>query len=98
MWNILSDFNKFFEICIAKEKYLNFLINMGKQITNLLEQLNASQIISDTEFKNLKPRRSRFGILYSLCKIHKSLFDNCPPLWPILWAVKILSEKWFWVC
>ena len=43
---------------------------------------------SNTDYKNLEPRGSRFGILYNLCKIHK---NNCPPLWPILSAVKATS-------
>ena len=64
--NILSDFSKFSEICITKEKHLNFLINIEKQATDLLKQLNHSQVISDTEYKKLKPRGSRFGNLYGL--------------------------------
>ena len=58
---------------------------------DLLKQLNDSQVISDTEYKKLKPRGSRFGISYGLCKIHKSLIDNCPPLRPILSAIKTPS-------
>ena len=91
MRNILSDSSKFSEISIAKEQNLNFLINIEKQITDLLKQLNDSQVISDTEYKKLKPRGSRFGILYGLCKIHKSLIDNCPPFRPILSAIKTPS-------
>ena len=91
MRSIFSDSSKFSKICIANEKYLNFLINIEKQITDLLEQLNYSQVISDTEYKKLKPRGSRFGILYGLCKIHKSLIDNCPPFRPILSAIKTPS-------
>ena len=66
MRNILSDSSKFPEIYITKEKHSNFLINIEKQITDLLKQLNDCQIISDTEYKKLKPRGSRFGILYGL--------------------------------
>ena len=76
MRNVLSDSSKFSEICITKEKHLNFLINIEKQITDLLKQLNHSQLISDTEYKKLKPRGSRFGILDRLCKIHKSFIDS----------------------
>ena len=46
--NILPDSSKFSEICIANEKHMNFLINREKQITDLLRQLNDSQVISDT--------------------------------------------------
>ena len=38
--NIPSDSRKFSEICVAKEKYLSFLTNIEKQITDLLKQLN----------------------------------------------------------
>ena len=84
MRNILSDSSKFSEICIAKEQNLNFLINIEKQITDLLKQLNDSQETSDTKCKKLIPRGSRFDILYGLCEIHKSFIDNFPPLQPIL--------------
>ena len=36
----------------------------------------------------MKPRGSRFGILYGLCKVHKQLVDNCPPFRPIMSAIK----------
>ena len=91
MQNILSDSSKFSEVFVTNEKHLNFLVNVEKQITDLLKQLNDSQVISDTEYKKLKPRGSRFGILYGLCKIHKSLIDNCPPFCPILSAIKTPS-------
>ena len=62
---------------ILKEYRVEILgVNIEKQITDLLKQLNDSQVISDTEYKKLKPRGSRFGALYGLCKIHKSLIDN----------------------
>ena len=70
---------------------MNLSINIGKQITALLKQLNDSEVISDTEYKKLKPRGSRFGILYGLCKSHKSLIDNCLHLRPILSAIKTPS-------
>ena len=42
MQNILYDFSKFSEVCIAKGKHLSFFINIEKQITDLLKQLNNS--------------------------------------------------------
>ena len=91
MQNILSDSSKFSEVFVTNEKHLSFLVNIEKQITDLLKQLNDSQVISDTEYKKLKPRGSRFGILYGICKIHKCLIDNCPPFRPILSAIKTPS-------
>ena len=36
----------------------------------------------------MKPRGSRFGTLYGLCKVHKQLVDNCPTFGPIMSAIK----------
>ena len=36
----------------------------------------------------MKPRDSRFGILYALYKVHKQLVNNCPPFTPIMSAIK----------
>ena len=43
---------------------------------------------SEIAYKSLKPRHSRFGIIYGLCKVHKHLVDNCPPFRPITLAIK----------
>ena len=50
-----------------------------------------TQVISDTEYRKLKPRGSKFGILHGLCKIHKSLIDNYPPFLPTLSAFEAPS-------
>ena len=41
----------------------------------------------------MKPRGSRFGILYGLCKVHKQLIDNCPPFRSIMLAIKTPTYK-----
>ena len=38
-----------------------------------------------------KPRGSRFGVLYGICKTRKKVLYKCPPLRPILSAIKIPS-------
>ena len=91
MRNIQSDSSKFFKNFITIEKHLKFFVNIEKQITDFLKQLNNFQAISDTKYKKLKSRGSRSGKLCSLCKIHKSLIDKCPPFWPILSAIKTPS-------
>ena len=85
----MSDSSKFPEICIANKKHLNFLINIEKQIIDLIKQLSKSHVILDTEYKKLKPQGLGFGLLHAFCKIHKSLIDKCPPFWPILLSTKI---------
>ena len=91
MYNILSDFKKFLKTSIVDDKHLNFIIGIEKKLTNLLKELKASEAISETNYKKLKPRGSSFGVLYGLCKTHKKVLDKCPPLRPILSAIKTPS-------
>ena len=67
---------------------MNFIVIVEKHITDLLRDLKNSEVIFETVYKSLKPRGSRFGILYGLCKVHKQLVDNCPPFRPIMSAIR----------
>ena len=73
---------------VVDDKHLNFIIGIEKKLTNLLKELKASEAISETNYKKLKPRGSSFGVLYGLCKTHKKVLDKCPPFRPILSAIK----------
>ena len=88
MRNILSDSSKFTQVSLAEDKQLNFNVNVENHITDLLRDLKNSEVIFETVYKSLKPRGSRFGILYGLCKVHKQLVDNCPLFRPIMSAIK----------
>ena len=92
MQNILSDSSKFtqvhssnYEFSVTDNKQLNFIVNVEKHITDLFKDLKNSEVISETVYKSLKLRGSKFGIL---CKVHKQLVDNCPPSRPIISAIK----------
>ena len=67
---------------------MNFIVSVEKHIRDLLKDLKKSEIISETVYKSLKPRGSRFEILYGLCKVHKQLVDKCPPFRLIMSAIK----------
>ena len=67
---------------------MNLIVNVEKHVTDLLKGLKISEVISETVYKSLKPRASRFGILYGLCKVHEQLVDNYPPFRPIMSAIK----------
>ena len=88
MRNILSHSSKFTQVSVTEDKQLNFIVNVEKRITDFLKDLKIAEVISETVYKNLKPRGSKFGILYGLCKVHKQLVDNCPPFRPIMSAIK----------
>ena len=91
MYNILSDSKKIVKSSLVDEKHLNFIIGVEKKLTNLLEELKASETISENDYKKLKPRGSSFGILYGLCKTHKKVLDKSPPFRCILSAIKTPS-------
>ena len=93
MRNILFDSSKFTQVSVAEDKQLNFIVNVEKHITDLLKDLKNSEVTFETVYKSLKPRGSRFGILYGLCKVHKQLVDNCPPFRPTMSAIKTPTYK-----
>ena len=64
MRNILSDSGKFTQVTVTEDKPLNFIVNVEKHIADLLKDLKISEVISETVYKSLKPRGSKFGILY----------------------------------
>ena len=91
MYNILSDSKKNVKTPVVDEKQLNFIIGIEKKLTNLLKELKASEIISEIDYKKLKPRGCSFGVLYGLYKTHKKVLDKCPPFRLILSAIKTPS-------
>ena len=88
MRNILSDTIKSTQVSVAEGKQLNFIVNVEKHITNLLRDLKDSEVISETVYKSLKPKGSRFGILYAFYKFHKQLVDSYPPFRRIMSTIK----------
>ena len=88
MRNISSDSGKFTHVFVGEDKQLNFIVNIEKHIMDLLKDLRNSEVIYETVCKSLKPRGSRFGIVYGLCEVRKQLVDNCPPFRLIMSTIK----------
>ena len=72
---------------------MNFSINHKKDINNYLKILEKSGTLSTEQYKKINVVRSRPGILYGLCKVHKAITDICPPFRPILSAIGTPSYK-----
>ena len=51
---------------------MNFLVNIEKQITDLLKQSDDSQVISDTEYKKVKPIAPR--LIYKTYMVYYMVF------------------------
>ena len=88
MRNILSDSSKFSQVFVRKDKQLNFIVTDEKHITDVLKDFKKSEVISETVYKKLKRRGSRFDIFYGICKVSKQLVDNCPTFGPVMSAVE----------
>ena len=85
-WTI-SDSNKFVQLNITPDKYLNYIINVEKKFKQLFKDLLDNDKISKDEYDKICPKGSRPGILYGNPKIHKPVIDNSPKFRPILSAI-----------
>ena len=80
----ISDSNKFFQLNITPDKYLNYIINVEKKFKQLFKDLLDNDKISRGEYDKICPNCSRPGILYGIAKIHKPAVDNLSKFRPIL--------------
>ena len=92
MGNILKDNTEFGKVDI-KTRTLNFQVNHEKLINEILKRLKSSGSLSYKQYKKIKAVRSRPGVLYGLCKVHKVIVDVCPPFRPILSAIGAPTYK-----
>ena len=90
---ILVDTPKSKKIQIDDSKVLNHLIHMENKFVELLKRLKEKQETSDKVYNELYPTDSKPGILYSLCEIHRSIFDVVPCLCSILSAIGTPTYK-----
>ena len=85
----MSDSNKFAQLNITPDKYLNCIINVEKKYKQLFKDLLDNDKISKDEYNKICPKGSRPGILYGSPKIHKPVVDNSPKFRPIPSAINI---------
>ena len=46
MQNIFTDSSEFSQVSVTEDKQVNFIVNVGKHVTNLLKDLKMSEVIS----------------------------------------------------
>ena len=93
MENFLNDTQISEKSNLKNDGILNFAVNQGKRLGNILRKLVTSNDISDKTRGYLKPVGTSPGIMYGICKDHKDIIDNCPVSRPILSAVKTPTYK-----
>ena len=84
----ISDSNKFVQLNITPDKYLNYIINFEKKFKHLFKDLLDDDKISKDEYDKICPKVSRPGIRYGNPKIHTPVIDNLPKFRPILRCYK----------
>ena len=89
MDNLLNNTRKFEKINLKNDGILNFAINQEKHVDNIV----ASNSISEETRRSLKSIGTRSDIIYGLCKVHKDIIDSCPPFRPILPAINTPTYK-----
>ena len=94
MEEILNDISKFRKVNFKKPfKEVNYLVDKEKEINILLNDLFERDVFTKQELRNLKPHGSQPGILYGLCKVHKTVTEGIPPFRPILSAINTPSYR-----
>ena len=77
---------------IVDENHPSVIIGAQKTVISLLKELKESETISQIYYKNNpKPKGSKLGFLYCLCKNHESFLQQWPLYRCILSTIKTPS-------
>ena len=87
MSKILNNNAKFQMLQFDHDKELNYILNLGKKIIDVLKDLKNKEEITEVDYNHLYPCDSRPGILYGMAKVHKPVINRCSSLRPILSAI-----------
>ena len=75
------------------DKELNYILNLEKEIINVLKNFNNKEEITEVDSNQLYLCGSRPGILYGMAKVHKPVTDRCASFRPILSETNTPSYK-----
>ena len=89
---VLKDVNIFEKVSL-KKGILNFAVNHEEHINKQLRSISKNGSLTEQQYKRVKAVGSNPGVLYSFCKVHKTVADACPPFRPILSATGTPTYK-----
>ena len=78
MENFLSDQSKFQKTAVKEDNFFNFITCQEKRIDKIFKKLVCSKGMSEETQRHLKPVRTKPGIIYGSCKVHKKCFNGGP--------------------
>ena len=84
---MLSDNTEFLSPNIDQSKWLNYIVNLEKNLKEHYKTLERDSKISEVEFKSICPIGTRPGILYGQPKVHKTVVNNLPQFRQIFSAI-----------
>ena len=90
--DILKDVSKFEKVSL-KKGILTFTVNQEEHINKQLRSISKNGSLTEQQYKKIKAVGSNPGILYGLCKVHKTVIDVCPPFRLILSAIGTPTYK-----
>ena len=86
--------NTKFKLCqFNHDKELNYILNLEKKITNVLEDLKNKEKIAEVGYNHLYHWGSRRDILYGLTEVPKPRTERCASLRHIFSAINTPSYK-----
>ena len=91
-----SYFDKFVQLNITPEKYLNHIVNVEKKSKQLFRNLLDNDKISKDEYDKICPKGSRLGVFYGYPKIHKPVVNSFPKFRMVLSAINTTGYNSFW--
>ena len=91
-----SYFDKFVQLNITPEKYLNHIVNVEKKSKQLFRNLLDNDKISKDEYDKICPKGSRLGVFYGNPKIHKPVVNSFPKFRMVLSAINTTGYNSFW--
>ena len=72
--DMLKDVSKFEKVSL-KRGILNFAVNHEEHINKQLRSISKNGSLTEQQYKKIKAVGSDPGILYGLCKVHKTVVD-----------------------
>ena len=93
MFKILNNNAKFQMLQFDHGKEQNYILNLEKNINDVLKGLKNKEETTEVDYNNPYPSESRPRILCGMAKVHKPVINRCPSPRPILSAINTPSYK-----
>ena len=74
---LLDNPKQFEKLSIDPNKELNFILNCGQKVIDILKEIKNKNQIKKDLYNKLRPVGSQLGVLFDLAKVHKKVIHDC---------------------